>query len=58
MGTCVDRKAPLWFDNYEAIEGNDIAGYVERLGEGVTRFQVGDKVGSSTGSIGLPGTDN
>lgn len=43
----VDRKIPTWIEGYEAIEGNDVAGYVEKLGKGVTRFQVGDKVGTA-----------
>lgn len=29
---------------YEAIEGNDVAGYIEQVGEGVTDFKKGDKV--------------
>lgn len=30
---------------YEAIEGNDVAGHVHEVGEGVTKFKKGDKVG-------------
>jgi NADPH:quinone reductase-like Zn-dependent oxidoreductase len=35
-------------EDYATIEGNDIAGYVEELGEGVTNFEKGDKVASFT----------
>lgn len=30
--------------NYNAIEGNDVAGHVASVGEGVTEYAVGDKV--------------
>jgi NADPH:quinone reductase-like Zn-dependent oxidoreductase len=33
---------------FEGIEGNDIAGYVEKVGSKVTTFKVGDKAGSFT----------
>ncbi|GAA6059781.1 hypothetical protein JCM10212_003676 [Sporobolomyces blumeae] len=40
-----DWKIPDWTGK-ESIEGNDIAGYVEAVGEGVTKFKKGDKVAS------------
>jgi len=30
--------------DWESIEGNDVAGHVEAVGEGVTKFKKGDKV--------------
>lgn len=35
---------PFYLDPYAAVEGNDVAGYVEAVGEGVTKFKEGDKV--------------
>ncbi|GAA6010111.1 hypothetical protein JCM11491_005872 [Sporobolomyces phaffii] len=34
--------------DWENVEGNDIAGYVEAVGEGVTKFKKGDKVAAFT----------
>ncbi|UZJ50704.1 hypothetical protein CBS101457_000024 [Exobasidium rhododendri] len=33
---------------FEGIEGNDVAGFVERIGTKVTEFKLGDKVGAFT----------
>ncbi|CAO1614819.1 unnamed protein product [Jaminaea pallidilutea] len=33
---------------YEGIEGNDVAGHVAAVGDGVTEFKEGDKVGAFT----------
>ena len=43
-----DWKIPLWRENYSFVEGNDIAGYIVKLGEGVTEYQVGDRVAAFT----------
>ncbi|BGP15126.1 hypothetical protein JCM10213_006541 [Rhodosporidiobolus nylandii] len=43
-----DWKLPHYLAPYSAVEGNDIAGYVEALGEGVTKFRKGDKVAAFT----------
>ncbi len=32
------------FPDYDRVEGNDVAGYIEAVGEGVTEFKKGDKV--------------
>ena len=34
-----------WKPDWEGIEGNDIAGYVETVGNKVTEFKKGDRVG-------------
>ncbi|GAA5963726.1 hypothetical protein JCM21900_004112 [Sporobolomyces salmonicolor] len=39
-----DYKIPMWIAGYGSIEGNDVAGHVEAVGEGVTKFKKGDKV--------------
>ncbi|KAI9034528.1 chaperonin 10-like protein [Hyaloraphidium curvatum] len=36
------------FKFYEGIEGNDVAGHIEAVGEGVTEFKKGDKVAGFT----------
>lgn len=41
-----DYKFPTRFDAYSSIEGNDVAGTIAAVGEGVTKFKVGDKVAS------------
>ncbi|GAA5927252.1 zinc-binding alcohol dehydrogenase family protein [Sporobolomyces koalae] len=43
-----DRKMPHLVEGWENIEGNDVAGYVEAVGEGVTKFKKGDKVAAFT----------
>ena len=41
-----DYKFPTRFEGYSAIEGNDVAGTIAAVGEGVTDFKVGDRVAS------------
>lgn len=38
------QKYGIFVEEYPAILGNDIAGDVEEVGEGVTEFKKGDKV--------------
>ncbi len=38
------QRLDLFLSNYPAVLGSDIAGEVAVLGEGVTKFQVGDRV--------------
>jgi NADPH:quinone reductase-like Zn-dependent oxidoreductase len=39
-----DWKVPLWMPDWSAVEGNDVAGYVEAVGKNVQEFKKGDKV--------------
>lgn len=39
-----DWKVPLWMPDWQAVEGNDVAGIVETVGKDVTEFKKGDKV--------------
>ncbi|KAH8918245.1 GroES-like protein [Atractiella rhizophila] len=39
-----DWKYPAWVKTWTAVEGSDVAGYVEEVGEGVTDFKKGDQV--------------
>ena len=39
--------SPLWIPKLGAFNtGDDIAGYIEKVGAGVTEFKVGDRVGA------------
>ncbi|GAA5994328.1 zinc-binding alcohol dehydrogenase family protein [Rhodotorula paludigena] len=42
-----DWKVPSWLGQ-TCIEGNDVAGYIEAVGEGVTKYKKGDKVAAFT----------
>ena len=39
-----DWKAPQFLPDYKAVEGNDVAGYIVRVGEGVTEYKGGERV--------------
>jgi NADPH:quinone reductase len=39
-----DWKAPEWFDIPPTNQGDDIAGIVHSMGQGVSKFQPGDRV--------------
>ena len=39
-----DYKYPIWNNDYTYVEGNDIAGEIVKLGEGVTGLKVGQRV--------------
>lgn len=43
-----DWKVPQWMDDYKGIEGNDIAGYIVKVGEGVTEYKGGERVAAFT----------
>ncbi|KAK4056575.1 hypothetical protein OIO90_002423 [Microbotryomycetes sp. JL221] len=43
-----DWKIPFYMAPYEAVEGNDIAGTIESVGSGVSRFKKGDRVAAFT----------
>lgn len=47
-----DYRVPQWYDR-KSIEGNDVAGNVEALGDGVTDFKRGDKVSLIARNIDL-----
>ncbi|KAK4055710.1 hypothetical protein OIV83_000256 [Microbotryomycetes sp. JL201] len=44
----IDWKIPYYMPPYEAVEGNDVAGTVESVGPGVSRFSKGDRVAAFT----------
>ena len=39
-----DWKAAHYFKDYSGVEGSDVAGYVVKVGEGVTEYQGGERV--------------
>ncbi|KAL5522724.1 hypothetical protein ACEPAG_8742 [Sanghuangporus baumii] len=39
-----DWKIPLFTENYSSIEGNDVAGLIAKVGEGVTEYKGGERV--------------
>ena len=39
-----DWKAPQFLPDYEAVEGNDVAGYIVRVGEGAKEYKGGERV--------------
>ena len=39
-----DWKIPNWLPDYEAVEGNDVAGYIIQVGEGVKEYKGGERV--------------
>lgn len=43
-----DWLVPFFFDNYSHLEGNDTAGYVVMVGDGVTEYKGGEKVAAYT----------
>lgn len=43
-----DWKYPLWGIDYSYIEGNDVAGDIVKLGEGVKDLKVGQRVAAFT----------
>jgi NADPH:quinone reductase-like Zn-dependent oxidoreductase len=43
-----DWKVPQWMDNYVGVEGNDIAGHIVKVGEGVTEYKGGERVAAFT----------
>lgn len=43
-----DWKVPQWVESYSAIEGNDVAGIIVKVGEGVTEYKGGERVAAFT----------
>ena len=43
-----DWKIPQWIQGYSTIEGNDVAGYIVKVGEGVTEYKGGERVAAFT----------
>ncbi|KAL5522799.1 hypothetical protein ACEPAG_8817 [Sanghuangporus baumii] len=43
-----DWKMPIFIPNYSAIEGNDVAGIIVKVGEGVTEYKGGERVAAFT----------
>ncbi|KAH8112258.1 chaperonin 10-like protein [Phellopilus nigrolimitatus] len=43
-----DWKIPTRFDSYAFIEGNDVAGNIVKVGEGVTEYKGGERVAAFT----------
>ena len=39
-----DWKMPNWLPDYEVVEGNDVAGYIIHVGEGVKEYKGGERV--------------
>ncbi|KAL5498996.1 hypothetical protein ACEPAH_1514 [Sanghuangporus vaninii] len=39
-----DWKIPFFTEKYSAIEGNDVAGHIAKVGEGVTEYKGGERV--------------
>lgn len=39
-----DWKIPSILSDYEAVEGNDVAGYIVKVGEGVKEYKGGERV--------------
>ena len=39
-----DWKVPFYQQNYAAVEGNDVAGFIIGVGEGVREFRGGERV--------------
>ena len=43
-----DWKLPLMLEGYRGVEGNDIAGYIVKVGPGVTEYKGGERVAAFT----------
>ena len=43
-----DWKVLLFIDKYKGVEGNDIAGYIAKVGPGVTEYKGGERVAAFT----------
>lgn len=43
-----DWKLPFWFKDWEGVEGNDIAGYVQKVGKNVQEFKPNQRVAAFT----------